>query len=1312
MAVDLLANVIVNGQHSGLDGIASALLNLANTAKGVSGAAQQFLKDSAEVYKEYETNMLGAEAALGTQYESATVLKGVMGDLNKQAAQWASSTIFHTSDVSEAINEAAHAGWTYQQMVEGIPAAMLIAQAGNMELSQGLDQLTKMANGTGLAFEDMGQFVDQWAMAANRSATNIAEMGDAYVRLGPMAQFANNTAEVFTMLGTLANVGLVGEQAGTMMRNSIMRLIAPTQKANEAMALLGASESEIAQLKSDEKIQATGKRLKELGFSAYDAQGKLKPLTQIFSDLNKATSKITDDQEKNALIASIFPTRTIASALAFMKAAGDDWNGLYDGIINSAGYAQKVSDTMMSGLMGSEELFASKVEEFKRRTGENIAPQLEALYEFGGGFLDAINGMDDVGFAALVGGIEAIAGFAPALSIAAGAMALIAHPLLAVPVGAMALAAGIGAAIGAVNKYNELEFKSHYGEMTVDMQAFDEVMKANGTTYENATNYLTEFDTKAQEAQTKYQEYATTLKELMTGDFLTSSEVGEKEKNKYLEYGENAYKEVIKGIEAEKAKDKGMLNHLFKAEELKEGTPEYESLQQNVKLYDEFFNDLTSKAEAVNESLQLKIKLSVDNDGLISEEELADIQNLLNEYNEIMASARKSQMAGEQAKALWKAQQLGPDATEDIIKAYGPNGEYAQSVVEGIGEDYGNMIAEDARISQWKLSQLTPGTPEYEAEVKRHADNVANWTAQYQTSVAQAREEVAQAGIKAFGQMMEGSDYQGLYTAISGWDASNGLADELAGYSYEDVQSFYSQLNDINGFMAHAGTWAGLLSAFGYGQTESGAALIGLLNSAASGDLGRAVEAVLMGMQPGTTAEQHQAEYTETTEQRQAEEQAKESAETAAQTASDLNYAFRELSNLEADQDAAYRENAEAAATRAAETAETVLDAVSGAAASLGGPGGKTIDEHLDQLLSEPSGPSIWQTVGNWIGSLFPGAGAEGATEGAAFFNEAATAAAEAAANIPTAYMQSLESRKAEMAAMMSESVNGAVSNTTVETPVNVPAEVEINAEGLQAAVGENTVTIEAEVVPVGGGEWGDPLNMTGLQLEQQVNQFTGEVAMTPETSAVDSYEAPEKEGEAVYSVDASAVEGFEAPEKEATAVYDVDASAVDGYSPPNKSATVTYTVQTIETKTTINEVVTKNVSAPGAGSGSGVNNVTNLLYGEGGRADTASIFGEAGAEWAIPERHDDRTAELLDAARQASGFSWGELIARNGGLNGSSAGVETHLTYSPTIYATDAAGVESVLAKDKKRVESLIREAVRRAMDDFALRKRVEVFA
>ena len=43
--------------------------------------------------------------------------------------------------------------------------------------------------------------------------------------------------------------------------------------------------------------------------------------------------------------------------------------------------------------------------------------------------------------------------------------------------------------------------------------------------------------------------------------------------------------------------------------------------------------------------------------------------------------------------------------------------------------------------------------------------------------------------------------------------------------------------------------------------------------------------------------------------------------------------------------------------------------------------------------------------------------------------------------------------------------------------------------------------------------------------------------------------------------------------------------------------------------------------------------------YALGGRADSPSIFGEAGPEWAIPERHDGRTAALLKAAAQASGF-------------------------------------------------------------------------
>ena len=95
--------------------------------------------------------------------------------------------------------------------------------------------------------------------------------------------------------------------------------------------------------------------------------------------------------------------------------------------------------------------------------------------------------------------------------------------------------------------------------------------------------------------------------------------------------------------------------------------------------------------------------------------------------------------------------------------------------------------------------------------------------------------------------------------------------------------------------------------------------------------------------------------------------------------------------------------------------------------------------------------------------------------------------------------------------------------------------------------------------------------------------------------------------------------------------------------------------------------------------------------YAEGGRATEASIFGEAGAEWAIPEEHTDNTASLLWRAAQASGFTWQDIAAANG--QGVSSRAGTTLVYSPTIVAADATGVEQKLREDKDRLERWLQE-------------------
>lgn len=107
--------------------------------------------------------------------------------------------------------------------------------------------------------------------------------------------------------------------------------------------------------------------------------------------------------------------------------------------------------------------------------------------------------------------------------------------------------------------------------------------------------------------------------------------------------------------------------------------------------------------------------------------------------------------------------------------------------------------------------------------------------------------------------------------------------------------------------------------------------------------------------------------------------------------------------------------------------------------------------------------------------------------------------------------------------------------------------------------------------------------------------------------------------------------------------------------------------------------------------------------YAEGGRATTASIFGEAGPEWAIPEEHTERVASLFNAAREAAGFTWPELVARNGGLNAGSA-VPAQIIYSPTIVAGDATGVEQKLIEDKARLD--------RWWQEKQMREDVEVYA
>ena len=77
---------------------------------------------------------------------------------------------------------------------------------------------------------------------------------------------------------------------------SLIRLVAPTKKAAEAMDGLTLSGEELEEIYSSAAgLEEASKMLQEAGFSAYDSQGDLKSFINIWTELDTVTKDMTEE---------------------------------------------------------------------------------------------------------------------------------------------------------------------------------------------------------------------------------------------------------------------------------------------------------------------------------------------------------------------------------------------------------------------------------------------------------------------------------------------------------------------------------------------------------------------------------------------------------------------------------------------------------------------------------------------------------------------------------------------------------------------------------------------------------------------------------------------------------------------------------------------------------------------------------------------------------------------------------------------------------------------------------------------------------
>ena len=708
----LNAFVVIGGRVDNSFGrIGTALINMGSTIDEVSQKLINFGKESVEVYRGYEDSMLDAEVALSTTYGRGTkALQGVMKQLDAQATEWAASTIFHTDDVANAIAQAAHANWDLDKILDGIPAAMKLAQAGGLDLSESVDYIIKSVNGLGLEFGDVTQFVDEWTFAANSSAGDVRSFGDAMLRMGSTMRFARNKEELLTLIAVTHDAGATGAEAGTLIRNSMMRLVAPTKKANDAFKQLGASSDELADLVDDVALAEANAQLEAHGFSAFDQKGNLKPVLDIYRELYMSLGdiaggyeNITTNQDSLKILGSIFPTRTITEAITLLNAASKGYNGLYDAMMggDANGYGEYAAETMMSGLTGSVETFESKVERLKQLVGEQLAPQVESiatnfgkvidLLASGGGdngvssgldmverfatwigtLADNMEGMDPAVFDGLSAGLGAIATLGPGLIIAGTGFRFIGYAL-GTNVGRIAMAAAVIYALAeAANKFQEAKFKENFGNMELDTTELNKKLADINTDFTTATAGIESFKTALTESVTAYNTAAEEFSSQSLSDMLTQKQLTEADLLKYQGWGTSMVNAVKQGITDSADMSAEFWMALFR------GKGDTDEDLANNQIFAGIIAELNAEkeenigqVEAIGQQLQAAITAAFA-DGELSEAEYENIKSYFRDLNEkIVEAQREAQSEQDFVKRkmlMDKAQNMSYDSMMNFI---------------------------------------------------------------------------------------------------------------------------------------------------------------------------------------------------------------------------------------------------------------------------------------------------------------------------------------------------------------------------------------------------------------------------------------------------------------------------------------------------------------------------------------------------------------------------------------------------------------------------------------------------------------------
>lgn len=344
-----------------IEGFGDGMKKVGKLAAAAFGAAEvavaAFAKSSVDTGMKFDSAMSQVAATMGTTVDQ-------IGELRDYAQKMGQTTAFSASEAADAMNILAMAGYNTKDIISTLPAVLNMAAAGGLGIAQAADYATGIIAGFSNETLDASVIADKLAVVASSAKGDVASFGEGLSTVAGMANTTGQSMQDMTVaLGILGNNNFAASEAGNALSRTLKNLYQPTDSARKAMA--------------------------KLGVSAYDAEGKARPLQDVLIDLNSAVGDM-DDKTKNATLSNIFDAATLKSVPALLNNATGAWDELAEKIGNSEGAAKDMANVQLDNLQGDVTLFKSALEGAQIAVSDGLTPSLRDFVQFG---TRAITGM-------------------------------------------------------------------------------------------------------------------------------------------------------------------------------------------------------------------------------------------------------------------------------------------------------------------------------------------------------------------------------------------------------------------------------------------------------------------------------------------------------------------------------------------------------------------------------------------------------------------------------------------------------------------------------------------------------------------------------------------------------------------------------------------------------------------------------------------------------------------------------------------------------------------------------------------------------